>query len=128
MLQIQVDAFIEYWNNHCIRTQKNKPNMSGSTPRHAFTVLAPPAQDCKIPVSRQAIHALRSHIPVTHEEAMCWVEDAFDVVATQAYQAIGSPPPPRQVSHWVGYLFCDGWNNKCSLDFDLVVPKTSNGQ
>ena len=91
MLQIQLDAFVKYWNNHRIRNKKNEPNMSGSTPRHAFTVLAPPAQDCKIPVNCQVIHALHSQTPVAHEEAMCWVDDAFDVVATQAYEAIGSP-------------------------------------
>ena len=100
MLQIQLDAFVEYWNNHRICTQKNKPNMSGSTPRHAFTVPAPPAQDCKIPVSRQVIHTLRSQIPVAREEAMRWVDDAFDVVATQAYEAIGSPPLNKFLTGW----------------------------
>ena len=121
MLQIQLDAFIKYWNNHCIHTQKNKPNMSGSTLRHSFTVLAPPAQNCKISVNRQIIHMLCSQIPVAHEEAMCWVDDVFDVVATQAYEAIGIPLP-QQVSHcqWLGYLFRDGWNNKCVLNLNLA--------
>lgn len=100
MLQIQLDVFVKYWNNHHICTQKNKPNMSGSTPRHTFTVLAPPAQDCKIPVSCQVIHMLHSQIPVTHEEAMRWVDDGFDVVATQAYKAIGSPPLNKFLTGW----------------------------
>jgi len=100
MLQIQLDAFVEYWNNHHIRTQKNKPNMSGSTPRHAFTVPAPPAQDWKIPVDHKVIYVLHSQIPVSHEEAMRWVDDAFDVVATQAYEAIGSPPLNKFLTGW----------------------------
>ncbi|KAF8908221.1 hypothetical protein CPB84DRAFT_1843672 [Gymnopilus junonius] len=100
MLQIQLDAFVKYWNNHCIRTQKNKPNMSGLTLRHAFTVPAPPTQDCRIPVNRQVISTLCSQIPVTCEEAMRWVDDAFDGVATRAYEAIGSPPLNKFLTGW----------------------------
>ena len=100
MLQIQLDAFVEYWNNHRIRTQKEKPNMSGSTPRHAFLVPAPPAQDCKIPVDKEVVRALRSQIPVSREEAMRWVDDDFDRLATQAYEAIGSPPLNKFLNGW----------------------------
>jgi hypothetical protein len=32
ILQYQLDKFVEYWNNHKIRYQSTKPNMSGQTP------------------------------------------------------------------------------------------------
>ena len=92
MLQIQLDVFVKYWNNHHICTQKNKPNMSGSTPRHTFTVPAPPTQDCKIPVICQVIHTLCSQILVTCEEAMRWVDDVFDVVAHRLTRPLEAPP------------------------------------
>ncbi|KAF8814344.1 hypothetical protein BYT27DRAFT_7082446, partial [Phlegmacium glaucopus] len=46
ILQNQLNKFVEYWNNHRIHSQPDKSNMSGSTPRHGFTVPAPPAEDC----------------------------------------------------------------------------------
>ncbi|KIK10004.1 hypothetical protein K443DRAFT_18 [Laccaria amethystina LaAM-08-1] len=79
ILQLQLDIFVEYWNNHKIRYQKDKPNMSGQTPRHTFTV--PPEasyENCGIKVDWQAmIDALCGQIPVSRQDSMCWVDD-FD--------------------------------------------------
>ena len=38
IVQHQLDHFTEYWNNHNIRSQAEKPNISGHTPGYAFTV------------------------------------------------------------------------------------------
>jgi hypothetical protein len=65
--------------------------MSGSTPRHAFTVPAPPAQECRIIVDQVVIDALRTQIPISREESMRWVDDVFEVAARDAYSAIGRP-------------------------------------
>jgi hypothetical protein len=65
--------------------------MSGSTPRHGFTVPAPPAEDCRIVVDQVVIDALRAQIPVSREESMCWVDPSFEVAAGNAYDAVGRP-------------------------------------
>ncbi|KAF5325449.1 hypothetical protein D9619_009977 [Psilocybe cf. subviscida] len=91
ILQIQLDLFRQEWNNHRIRYQKEKPNMSGSTPNHGYKCPALPAEDCGLEVHQAAIDALRSKIPVPREEAMRWVTDTFDQSATAAYNAIGKP-------------------------------------
>jgi hypothetical protein len=91
ILQAQLDKFVEYWNNHKIRRQKDKPNMSGQTPRHAFTAPQPPAEDCRILVDQVVIDALRSQIPISREESMCWVDDTFDQASWEAYKVVGQP-------------------------------------
>ncbi|KAF6755227.1 hypothetical protein DFP72DRAFT_1067935 [Ephemerocybe angulata] len=91
-LQIQLDAFVMYWNNHCIRAQKKKANMSGSTPQHAFTAPDPAqAEDCAISVEQDVVNALRSQIPTSRAESMRFVDDTFLEIADQAYYAVGRP-------------------------------------
>ncbi|KAH7885579.1 hypothetical protein F5I97DRAFT_1887020 [Phlebopus sp. FC_14] len=92
ILQEQLDKFVEYWNNHRIRYQKDKPNPSGTTPRHAFT--APQAcggQDCKVAVMQDVLDALRVAIPVSQKESMCWVSDDFAEMAGRVYIEIRCP-------------------------------------
>ena len=74
--------------------------MSGCTPRHAFAVPEPPAQDCKIQVDQVVIDALRNQIPVSREDSMRWVDVTFERAATRAYQSIGSPPLGKIGSAW----------------------------
>ncbi|KAF8886422.1 hypothetical protein CPB84DRAFT_1816716 [Gymnopilus junonius] len=100
ILQIQLDQFVEYWNNHRIRAQADKPNMSGSTPRHAFTVPDLPAQQCGITVDQAVIDALRHQIPVSRKDSMRWVDDEFEVAATMAFSSIGEPPLSNLLSGW----------------------------
>jgi len=76
ILQHQLDKFFEYWNNHKICFQSTKPNMSGQTPRHTFTVPQAPAEECRIEVPQDAIDALRNTIPVSCDKAMQWVDPA----------------------------------------------------
>ncbi|KAG6836326.1 hypothetical protein H0H93_009076 [Arthromyces matolae] len=92
ILQRELNKFTEYWNNHRIRYQADKPNVSGVSPRQAFTCPnAYNGEDCKIEVDQQVIDALRREIPVPRKEAMRWVSDEFAEVAQAAYEHLGSP-------------------------------------
>lgn len=92
ILQLQLDIFVEYWNNHKIRYQKDKPNMLGQTPRHAFTVPPEaPYENCGIRVDQAVIDALRGQIPVSREDSMRWVDNSFEKAAQDAYNVIGRP-------------------------------------
>ena len=57
------------WNNHTICPQADKSNMPGSKLRHAFTVPAKPAKDCRIIVDQAMIDALWEQIPVSQEDS-----------------------------------------------------------
>ena len=74
--------------------------MSGQTPQHAFTVPTPPAENCKIKVTTEAIQALRDTIPVSREDAMRWVDPSFDLAAQRAYNAIGCPSLSNMANGW----------------------------
>jgi hypothetical protein len=100
ILQNQLDQFVEFWNNHKIRSQKEKINMSGATPRHGFTVPEPPAQDCRIVIDQPAIDALRLQIPISRSESMRWVDDTFAAAAQDAYKMVGSPSLNDLLSGW----------------------------
>ena len=92
ILQGSLDSFVNYWNNHRIRYQPNKPNVSGTTPRQAFTVPASyGGQDCRITVDQTTIDDLREQLPVSREDAMRWVDNNFAERAQAAYETIGSP-------------------------------------
>ena len=100
ILQIQLDRFLEYWNNHKIRAQPEKPNMSGLMPRHGFMVPALPAQQCGITVDQAVIEALCNQIPVSHKESMRWVDDEFEVTAREAYITVGELPLNDLLCGW----------------------------
>ncbi|KAJ2935673.1 hypothetical protein H1R20_g1424, partial [Candolleomyces eurysporus] len=90
-LQVQLNKFTSYWNNHKIRTQRDKANMSGST-RHAFTAPDPARYEkCYVEIDEVVIDALRQQIPTPREEAMQFVDDRFLQLAEDAYEAVGSP-------------------------------------
>lgn len=74
--------------------------MSGSTPRHAFTVPAKPAEDCRIIVDQAVIDALREQIPVSREDSLRWADDSFEVSAENAYNVIGSPSLDNLLLGW----------------------------
>jgi hypothetical protein len=57
-------------------------------------------QDCRIPVEKETLEALRAEIPVSREESMRWVDDEFATSANTAYAAIGSPK----------LVVANGWN------------------
>lgn len=102
--QHQLDNFVNYWNNHKIRVQANKPNMSGSTPRHGFIAPTEPATECCIPIDQCVIDALRAQIPIPRKEAMRWVSDDFDSRANIAYEQIGCPSLSSLANGWHIFL------------------------
>ncbi|KAJ2931109.1 hypothetical protein H1R20_g5982, partial [Candolleomyces eurysporus] len=91
-LQIQLDKFASYWNNHKIQTQRDKPNMSGPTPRHAFTAPDPAHYEkCYVEIDEMVIDVLRQQIPTSREDSMRFVDDMFSEFAEDAYEAVGRP-------------------------------------
>ena len=66
--------------------------MSGTSPHHAFTVPESlGGQDCRIEVEKTTLDALRAQIPVSHDEAMRWVDDGFALEARTVYKSLDSP-------------------------------------
>ncbi|KAF8589727.1 hypothetical protein K439DRAFT_1246144, partial [Ramaria rubella] len=62
--QSVLDEFTRYWNNHQVRSQKNKLMPLGAMPWDIFT--SPQAyggEHCSIPVSQDTIDALRAQLP-----------------------------------------------------------------
>jgi len=79
IVQDALDVFTECWNNHRVHLQA-KPNASGCTPWHAYTVPElMGGQDCLIPVLQAAINALCAEIEVTRKEVFRWVDEEFRV-------------------------------------------------
>ncbi|KAJ2912173.1 hypothetical protein MD484_g8242, partial [Candolleomyces efflorescens] len=109
-LQLQLDRFAEYWNNHKIRSQKRKPNMSGSTPRHAFIAPDPTcATKCYIEVNKPAIEALRGNIPTCRDDSMRFVDPGFLLLAEEAYDAIAGRWRSLTLSHLP--FSTNGWDD-----------------
>ncbi|KAJ7892568.1 hypothetical protein B0H14DRAFT_2432245, partial [Mycena olivaceomarginata] len=89
IIQLTLDNFLDYWNNHKIRTQRNKLLPSGFSPNYIsdfpekfglthFGVAAP----------QPFIDALRQNIPKTRKECYRWVPDEFDAKASEVYAQI----------------------------------------
>ncbi|KAJ7474553.1 hypothetical protein B0H11DRAFT_2428922 [Mycena galericulata] len=68
IIQRSLDQFVDYWNNHTIRTQRNKLLPSGFSPNYI----------CDFP-DKFGLTRYR------------WVSDEFDVRAWEIYQFIGAP-------------------------------------
>ncbi|KAJ7315803.1 hypothetical protein DFH08DRAFT_715290, partial [Mycena albidolilacea] len=106
IIQASLDNFVEYWNNHKIRTQHNKLLPSGFSPnficdfpeRFGLTHFG-------VPVSTDLVEALRENIPKTREECYRWVSDEFDMKALEIYNHIGAPK----------FILTDGWTIYCQM-------------
>ncbi|KAK6981741.1 hypothetical protein R3P38DRAFT_2745736, partial [Favolaschia claudopus] len=92
IVQLCLDDFVDYWNNHRIRSQKDKILPSGVSPNYIFDF---PERFGLVKFGKQApqdkIDALRRNIPKSREECYQWVSDEFDMMAFGAYEQIGSP-------------------------------------
>ncbi|KAJ2922646.1 hypothetical protein H1R20_g14435, partial [Candolleomyces eurysporus] len=97
IVQNIINGFVQYWNNHIIRTQRAKENMSGSTPTHGFICPALPAKDVGIRVDQAVLDALRDEIPTSRAESTRWVSDNF---AAAVYEFIGSPALDNMSKGW----------------------------
>ncbi|KAF8508556.1 hypothetical protein JB92DRAFT_2832320 [Gautieria morchelliformis] len=96
--QAILDDFVACWNSHRVWTQHNKLMPSGATPRNIFT--SPQAyggEQCSIPVSQEAIDALRKNIPFNREEALNFCDEDFSAIANGVWSDLNSPP--RTVSN-----------------------------
>ncbi|KAJ6505044.1 hypothetical protein C8R45DRAFT_923352 [Mycena sanguinolenta] len=101
IIQRSLDDFIDYWNNHKIRTPRNKLLPSGVSPKYIwdfpekfglthFGAPAPP----------QSIATLQQNIPKSRDKCYCWVSDEFNLRAWAVYVHIGEPK----------LILTDGWN------------------
>jgi hypothetical protein len=106
IIQASLDNFVEYWNNHKIRTQPNKFLPSGFSlnficdfpERFGLTHFG-------VPVSMDLVEALRENIPKMREECYRWVSDEFDMKALEIYNHIGAPK----------FILTDGWTIYCQM-------------
>ena len=65
---------------------------SGATPNDIFILpSAYGGERCSIPVSQDAIDALRKDIGISHEDAFPWLEDEFAVKAEGVWEFLNKP-------------------------------------
>ncbi|KAJ7145060.1 hypothetical protein C8R43DRAFT_953510 [Mycena crocata] len=106
IIQLSLDGFVEYWNTHKIRTQKNKLLPSGVSPNYIcdfperfgltnFATAVPP----------EFVDALRENIPKSREECYRWVSDDFEAQAWSVHARIGAPK----------FILGDGWTIFCQM-------------
>ncbi|KAJ6452513.1 hypothetical protein C8R45DRAFT_945743 [Mycena sanguinolenta] len=95
LLQAQLDEFCVYWNNHRVRTQKDKNMPSGHVPADAFSH---PANygglDCRIHVPPAAVEDMRNILTAEvgpKDEHLSWFGAEFGQVAQGIYEQIGKP-------------------------------------
>ncbi|KAJ7703470.1 hypothetical protein B0H14DRAFT_3099849 [Mycena olivaceomarginata] len=92
IVQYSLDDFVDYWNNHKIRTQRNKALPSGVSPkficdfpeRFGLTHFGTPAP-------QDLIDTLHQNIPKSREECYRWVSDEFEVRVSEIYDHIEAP-------------------------------------
>ncbi|KAF8583634.1 hypothetical protein K439DRAFT_1647174 [Ramaria rubella] len=99
--QSVLDEFMTYWNNHRVRSQKNKLMPSGATPRDIFT--SPQAyggERYSIPRTQEAIDALRAELLLSRQSALQFVDEEFANHACQVWHQLGSPPCSVFSSGW----------------------------
>ncbi|KAF8144945.1 hypothetical protein K438DRAFT_1910892 [Mycena galopus ATCC 62051] len=92
IVQYSLDDFVDHWNNHKIRTQRNKALPSGVSPkficdfpeRFGLTHFGTPAP-------QDLVDTLHQNIPKSREECYRWVSDEFEVRASDIYDHIGAP-------------------------------------
>ncbi|KAJ7501192.1 hypothetical protein B0H11DRAFT_1855566 [Mycena galericulata] len=106
IIQLSLDNFVDYWNNHKIRTQRNKLLPSVFSPNYIcdfpekfglthFGVSAP----------QHLIDALRQNIPKSRDECYRWVSDEFEAKAWEVYDQIGGPK----------FVLTEGWTIFCQM-------------
>ncbi|KAJ7831414.1 hypothetical protein B0H14DRAFT_3143196 [Mycena olivaceomarginata] len=106
IIQFTLDNFLDYWNNHKIRTQRNKLLPSGFSPNYI----------CDFPETfgltrfgvaalQPLIDALLQNIPKTLKECYRWVPDEFDAKASEVYAQIDEPK----------FVLTNGWTIFCQI-------------
>ncbi|KAF8824199.1 hypothetical protein HHX47_DHR8000467 [Lentinula edodes] len=105
IVQLAVDEFVDYWNNHKTRAQRAANLPSGVAPNVVFDF---PENyglvNCGIPVEIEDIAALRETLPRSREDCYEWVSKEFDQTASDVYSQLGSPT----LNHTTGWqIFAD---------------------
>ncbi|KAF7329564.1 hypothetical protein MKEN_00219300 [Mycena kentingensis (nom. inval.)] len=97
VIQLELDNFMVWWNNHRVRHQHEKIMPSGHVPSHAmqFPELFG-ALDCRIKVPREAVALLREQLTEeegSREQFQSWpgLTAEFNILATEVYENIGAP-------------------------------------
>ncbi|KAJ6626634.1 hypothetical protein B0H10DRAFT_1941648 [Mycena sp. CBHHK59/15] len=106
IIQLSLDDFVDYWNNHKIRTQRNKLLPSGFSPnyvcdfpdRFGLTYFG-------VPAPQHLVDALRQNIPKSRDECYTWVSDKFETKAWEVYSHIGAPK----------FALTEGWSIFCQM-------------
>ncbi|KAJ6629945.1 hypothetical protein B0H10DRAFT_2160444 [Mycena sp. CBHHK59/15] len=106
IVQSSLDNFVDYWNNHKIRTQRNKLLPSGFSlnyicefpERFGLTNFG-------VPAPQHLVDALRQNIPKSREECYRWVSDEFEAMAWEVYNHIGAPK----------FVLTEGWTIFCQM-------------
>ncbi|KAK7001070.1 hypothetical protein R3P38DRAFT_2559293 [Favolaschia claudopus] len=101
LIQHSLDQFCNEQNNHRIRKQKEKLLPSGGSPNQFY---ANPqkygGKDCLIKVPAEEIDELLDEAREAAHEHMKFVDDDFDILAHDAYDALGKPDITLQ-NAWV---------------------------
>ncbi|TEB21975.1 hypothetical protein FA13DRAFT_1671170, partial [Coprinellus micaceus] len=97
VIQGELDHFRRYWNQHQVRSQKDKLMPSGHIPAEVFEYpenFDPDAERYLIKVPESATEECRRHLSEEvgdRSSYLSWYSDDFGVQAQLAYEAIGSP-------------------------------------
>lgn len=96
LLQTRLDEFREYWNNHTLRSQKDKDLPSGTSPLHMWTCptsVRPTARDCSVGVRAELVQELRNRLGGVEgrRRAYEFVAPEFQALADGALADLGFP-------------------------------------
>ncbi|KAJ6474518.1 hypothetical protein DFH09DRAFT_953200 [Mycena vulgaris] len=113
IVQLSLNDFVEYWNDHKIRSQHRKLLPSGFSPNYICDF---PDKfgltDFATPVPQHLVDELRVNIPKSREDCYRWVSDKFDTMAWEIHGLIGAPK----------FLLTDGWTIFCQMLPHFVHP------
>ncbi len=92
IIQNATNAYVEWFNNHRIRKQKNKLLPDRVSPQRVYDL---PhlygLQDLRIQIPKEAVMDLRKQIETPKEETLRWVSDEFHQIVVNIYERLGSP-------------------------------------
>ncbi|KAK6966975.1 hypothetical protein R3P38DRAFT_2815563 [Favolaschia claudopus] len=101
LVQRSLDTFCNQQNNHRVRRQDDKLLPSGGTPNQfCANPMKYNGVDCLIKVPAKNIDELLDEARETAREHMRYVDDDFDILACEAYEALNKPAITLQ-SAWV---------------------------
>ncbi|KAJ7431040.1 hypothetical protein B0H11DRAFT_2388692 [Mycena galericulata] len=98
IIQLGLDTFREYWNNHTITSSKNKKNPSGSCPNNMFlnpTSVRVLARDCQIKVNPATVAELREAYggEEARDKAYQFISREFQFNADLIHENLGIAKP-----------------------------------